>query len=171
MSTEPSSFFFTSALFDDRLARVDVPDEGVGLPVIGGHRPILFDRRIGRHGQAVGLAAIIIRAILILDRDQIELAGTKPLDADIGIAVGEAAGIDRIVIRVRKAGRRCRNKLGRRRIGPVRSLEERWHAGVISGFEPGAALHGCRPREPLSSRHWARRACPSRCRATSADRS
>ena len=87
--------------------RVDVLDQGVGLPVIGGHRPVLLDRRIGRHGQAVGLAAVVALAILVLDRDQIELAGAQPLDADIGIAVGEAAGIDRIVVRVCKVGR-CR---------------------------------------------------------------
>ena len=77
-----------------------VADQRMGLPVVGRDRPILLDRRVGWHGQAIGLAAVEGVAVLVLDADQVELAGAEALDADKRVAVGEAAGIDRIGVRL-----------------------------------------------------------------------
>ena len=60
----------------------NVADQRVGLPVVDGHRLVLLDRHIGRRGQAIDLAAVKGSAALVLDGDQVELAGAQSLDAD-----------------------------------------------------------------------------------------
>jgi hypothetical protein len=60
-------------------------DQGVGLTVVGRHRPVLLDGNIGRHGEPIGAAAVKGAAFLVANADQIELAGSKPLKADIRV--------------------------------------------------------------------------------------
>ena len=96
MSTEPSAFFCRSGICDERLARGMLSDQRVRCAVVGRRRPVLLDRRVRRHGEPIGLAAVEGFAVLVLDADQVELPRAETLDADEGEAVGDAAGIDRI---------------------------------------------------------------------------
>src|SRR5499426_3490447 len=54
-----------------------VPDQRMRSPVVGGDRPVLLDRGIRRHAQTIGLAAVVGIAVLVPDRDQVELAGAE----------------------------------------------------------------------------------------------
>ena len=58
MSTEPSAFFWSPGVCDERLDHRLFADERVGGAVVGRRRPVLLDRRVGRHGEAIGGAAI-----------------------------------------------------------------------------------------------------------------
>ena len=50
MSTEPSGFFCSSGICEERLAD-HAPDERVELAVVGGDGPVLRDGRVGRDGE------------------------------------------------------------------------------------------------------------------------
>ena len=93
--------------------------------VVRGHRPVLLDRHIGRHSQAIRLAAVIGLGVLVANGDQVELAGAQTLDGDVGVGVGDAARIDRVPV-VRGIGRALAlDGFRQGRQGPVGALEER----------------------------------------------
>jgi len=45
----------------------------MGDAVVDRRRPVLLDRRVRRHGEAIGAAAVEVLAVLVLDRHEIEL--------------------------------------------------------------------------------------------------
>src|SRR5579871_58765 len=84
----------------------------------------------------IGLSSVVSLAILVLDVDEIELAGAEMLDADIGVAVGQRSRVDRIFARVVEAVSRPLDEFGRRGISPMRSVEEWRKASIIFRCEP-----------------------------------
>ena len=46
--------------------------------------------------KAIGRRTVVALAVSVLDVDEVELAGAEPLDADIGIGIGDPPPVDRI---------------------------------------------------------------------------
>jgi hypothetical protein len=67
------------ALFRGSARSRHVLDQRVRLPVIGRHRPVLLDRRIGRDMETVTLAALKASAVLVANGDKIELRSAGSL--------------------------------------------------------------------------------------------
>ena len=82
--------------------------------------------------QPIDFGAVVSLAVLVLDVDQIVLADAKPLERDIGVAIGKAAPVDSVLVRIGVIGRLALDDLRQRRRHPVRALEESREAGVIA---------------------------------------
>jgi hypothetical protein len=112
------------------------------LPVVGGHGPVQLDRHVGRHMQAVRLAAVERIAVLVLARDEIGLSSAEPFDAYVAYAVGQGAGIDRVDVRLGVSGRPCLDQVRKRRHRPARGGEERREPDVIIAIEKSSRFGG-----------------------------
>ena len=66
-------------------------------------RPVLLDRRLRRHDQAVGGGAVERLAVLVADHQQVELTRARMLDAGEREVVNGPARIDRVDVGLRIA--------------------------------------------------------------------
>src|SRR6202034_1634755 len=68
------------------------------VAIVSSERRILLDGGVSRNGELVGLAAVIVVAVLIFDGDEVHLPLTQTLEAYEGVAVCYGAIIDRVRI-------------------------------------------------------------------------
>src|SRR5262249_16826789 len=110
------------------------------MPIIGGRRPVLFDRRVWRHSQPISFAAIEGITVMVSDRDHVHLSGAEDFYADVRIALAEPAGVDGVSVWIRKPVPLRFDEFRRRRQRPTAALPERWKTGVVFGFQPHVRL-------------------------------
>src|SRR5262245_2346930 len=109
----------------------------MGLAVVGGHGPVLLDRRVRRYGQAIRLVAVERGAVLVSDRDQVHLTDAQTFDADVPIGVGEPAAVDRVRVRVGVRVLRRYHEVGKDWVGPAAVRGEvRRKARIVLLLEP-----------------------------------
>ena len=103
--------------------------------------------------QPIGLRAVVIVAILVLDVEQVELPRAEAFDADEGVMVGKCTRVDRVCIRVGVLILGRLDELWRRGKCPVRAVViGREGARVIPGGKPFVGILGAFFERLLSRR-------------------
>src|SRR5262245_13051309 len=68
------------------------------LSVVGGRRPILFDRRVRGHVQPIRLASLQSVAVAIADIDELKLYAIESLGTKIGHMIHHSPAIDTVLV-------------------------------------------------------------------------
>lgn len=102
---------------------IHVLDKRMGLPVVGCRRPVLLDRRMGERSDGKSSRRRSFRRPCPYSRSGRTVRRAEPLDADVGITVGETTRVDWIPVGLGKAGPCRLDEFGRSWKGPVRALE------------------------------------------------
>src|SRR6187399_1568967 len=147
MSTEPSVFFCSPWLCE---GAGHIADEAVAGAVVDRCRPVLPHRRIGRHGEAIVLAAIKTLPVPVINGHQIELAFPEMLGREEGESENKTATVDGILVWIGEAILRCLEIVGQRRERPAADIEIGWcEDALIPAFQEGVGFAGGRVEDVL----------------------
>ena len=97
----------------------------MGGAVVDRCRPVLPHRRVGRHGEAIVLAAVKTLPVLVLDGHQIELAFPEMLGREEGESENKTATVDGILVWIGEAILRSLEIVGQRRERPAADIGNR----------------------------------------------